>query len=144
MMKQISTLAAIALLIVSLANCTGEKSCGKVYGSENPNGDSELTLVMRDMEAYFESIKAQLEAGEQPENIKHFEEILSAVSTEPEKAKSPAYQAMAQSFVQLSQTWTDTTNSISKFNSLVDNCMSCHQSMCPGPMVRIKKLYTEI
>ena len=143
-MRHLCILTLITLGVLVLANCTGEKSCGKVYGSENPNGDSELTLVMRDMETYYKSVKAQIEAGDQPNSIKHFEEILSAVSTEPEKAKSPAYQAMAQSFIQLSQTWTDTTSSVAKFNSLVDNCMSCHQTMCPGPMVRIKKLYTEI
>jgi len=27
------------------------------------------------------------------------------------------------------------------FDSLVGNCMSCHQALCPGPMVKIKKLY---
>mgnify|MGYP000070704993 CR=1 FL=1 len=27
------------------------------------------------------------------------------------------------------------------FQGLVESCMNCHRAMCPGPMVRIKKLY---
>jgi cytochrome c556 len=27
------------------------------------------------------------------------------------------------------------------YNLMVEACMNCHRSYCPGPMVRIKKLY---
>jgi len=27
------------------------------------------------------------------------------------------------------------------FQGLVESCMNCHRAFCPGPIVRIKKLY---
>ena len=30
------------------------------------------------------------------------------------------------------------------FNAVINACASCHTNVCPGPMVRIKKLYVPL
>jgi len=36
---------------------------------------------------------------------------------------------------------TSKSNIPEVFNHMIDDCMNCHKQMCPGPMVKIKKLY---
>lgn len=132
--------------IMLLANCTEKKCTSKInVMPRNPNGDSELALLMRDMFDHNEAISKLIAGGETPDEIRLFEEMKKAVSTEPAKAKSPAYQAMADSYINSVQELIDAGPEERKptFNAVVDQCMSCHQVMCPGPMVRIKKLYVD-
>ena len=108
----------------------------------NPNGDSELALLMRDMYDEAERIKTQLKHGEELTiNLNH-EAILTAHATEPEKAASAEYKAFAKSYLQSLESLQKANASQveSQFENMVANCMACHQALCPGPMVRIKKL----
>ena len=133
----------LIILIVVLSNCTGKDS--KAGTSRfTMREDSELTLLMRDMYEYYDSLKINIENGEMPKNIKDFNEIHSAVSTEPSKVKSELYQAMASVYKDSADRLKHNEIDMPKaFNLMVDNCMNCHKQMCPGPMVRIKKLYLE-
>lgn len=131
-----------ALTIILLSNCKQESCDAK------PNYtmavDSELTLLMREMFDYYEGVKSKLESGTLDEKIKVFQDVHKAVATSPEKSSSEVYQAMAGIYVQsASRLNKRDVDQIQSFNQMVDNCMSCHQQMCPGPMVRIKKLYIE-
>ena len=111
---------------------------GKIYP---PNPDSELTLLIRDMFNYYDSLRLDLQSGEVPEDIKTFLEVHEAASTDPKKSKSELYRAMAEVYLQAADRIVTADNKISAFNNMVDNCMNCHKQMCPGPMVKIKKLY---
>jgi hypothetical protein len=49
---------------------------------------------------------------------------------------------MSSVYLQSSERLNKSHDNLSEtFNIMVDNCMNCHQKMCPGPMVKIKKLY---
>ena len=111
----------------------------------NPNGDSELALLMREMFEDGLRMKQQIEEGEQLEILKKFETIHTAQATEPKKAVSPAYKAYADVYLQQIEKLkvSSKENTKDMFQALVTSCMNCHQAMCPGPMVRIKKLYIE-
>ncbi len=124
-----------------LSNCTDNK--GKTGNSRfTMREDSEMTLLMRDMYEYYDSLKVNIEEGEIPKEIRDFSEVHSAVSTEPEKGKSELYQAMATVYKESADRLKNKKNDMPKyFNLMVDNCMNCHQQMCPGPMVVIEKLY---
>jgi len=140
--KSLYTLIVIACSILTLANC-GEKKC-----DASPNYtmavDSELTLLMRDMFTYYDDIKDNVKDGTQAEKIKIFREVHKAVATSPEKSSSELYQAMATIYVQSAERLNNTSiNQQEAWNLMVDNCMNCHKQMCPGPMVRIKKLYLD-
>ncbi len=129
------------LLICIFSSCTDpqNKSGASRFTMRE---DSELTLLMRDMYDYYDSLKVNIENGDIPDNIKEFHNIHSAISTEPAKAKSDLYQAMATVYKESADRLKNNKNDISQsFNLMVDNCMNCHQQMCPGPMVKIKNLY---
>jgi hypothetical protein len=108
----------------------------------NPNGDSELALLMRAMFAEAEQIKQQI-AGEEAVSISlDHEKILTAHATEPEKAASSEYKAFAKAYLtaidELKTASPD--QQLYHYENMVDNCMACHKALCPGPTVRIQKL----
>ena len=111
----------------------------------NPNGDSELALLMREMFDDGMRMKQQIEEGEKLEVLAKFEKIHTAQATEPEKAASEKYKVYADAYLkrieQLKASSEEDTKGL--FQGLVTSCMNCHQAMCPGPMVRIKKLYLD-
>ena len=108
----------------------------------NPNGDSELALLMRAMFDEAQQIQQQI-AEHQPLsfNLEH-EKILTATATVPAKAASDKYQAHAASYLQSIEALrlAPVAEQHSLYQDMVGNCMSCHKALCPGPMMRIKKL----
>lgn len=141
------TLVSIAILtgILSLASCQQKTDCAAPQTIMDPNPSSELTLLMREMYDHYEDIAEKLIAGEEVAIEKLFEDIHTAASTTPEKAKSDLYQAMAANYIIATKELAAAKdNKAVHFNLLIDNCMSCHQQMCPGPMVKIKKLYVGV
>lgn len=110
--------------------------------THNPNGDSELALLMRDMFDEAERIKKNIKNGQEFEVKLDHEKILTAHATEPEKANSQQFKDFAKMYLanleQLKKSNEENVEMV--FQSLVSSCLSCHQQLCPGPMVRIKKL----
>ena len=111
----------------------------------NPNGDSELALLMREMFEDGMRIKQQIERGEKPEFLKKFEAIHTAEATEPEKAASDTYKHFGDAYLKALESLQNANSDelFDAYQGMVTSCMSCHQALCPGPMVRIKKLYLE-
>lgn len=142
-MNKFLTAAFFMTLVIVLSNCDNGQSKPKM-GILHPNKDSELTLLMRDMYDYYDSLKVHVENGNLPDNIRDFAEIHQAVSTEPSKAESPLYKAMSTVYLDSAKRFNTSKNNTKElFNIMIDNCMNCHQQMCPGPMVKIKKLYVK-
>ncbi len=108
----------------------------------NPNGDSELALLMRAMYDDGQRMKVAIKNGEPFQPKVDFEKILTASATEPEKAASAEYHAFAQTYIQTMKAMQDAepAKAIALYDTMVANCMTCHQALCPGPTVRIKKL----
>ncbi|MFT6337314.1 MAG: hypothetical protein ACJATI_004077 [Halioglobus sp.] len=142
-MKVYFTTSIFIFLVLILSNCSS-KDTKPTASRFTMRENSELTLLMRDMFEYYDSLKVNIEKGEIPKNIKDFNEIHWAVSTEPSKVKSELYQAMATVYKESADGLKNKEIDMPKaFNLMVDNCMNCHKQMCPGPMVRIKKLYLQ-
>ena len=142
------TVFFLFLLMLVAASCTEQTKeeaipTDVIVAPINPNGDSELALLMRDMFDNAMQIKEQVKNGEKPTFKVAFDEIHSATSTDPADAKSDRYAAFAQSFSSTLKTLENASadDLDLKYNQFVGSCMNCHQAMCPGPMVRIKKLY---
>jgi len=130
-------LFSILLLLIHLLSCT------KV--SENTSDDSELTLLMREM--YDESllIKKQIEAGKQPKLTDYQKRLLSSHSTKAEVAQSEEFKLYAESYLDAYKVLEEgeSLDKSTPYESLITTCMNCHRKMCPGPMVKIKKLYLD-
>lgn len=111
--------------------------------SLNPNGDSELAILMREMYEEGERIKQEIEEGKKPTIKVDYRRMLTAQATEPEKAASDTYHAFAQAYFGIMESLEKASAEEAPkiFVNMVDNCMECHQQLCPGPRMRIKKLY---
>ena len=144
-----TTIKIISCLLVLYAigiACSDEQSCSSDTSTTqqplNPNGDSELALLMRAMFDEAEHIKQQI-AKDEPITISlQHENILTAEATEPEKAASDQYKAFATAYLEAMKNLkaASPAHQIDAYKQVVGNCMSCHQALCPGPIVRIKKL----
>lgn len=132
---------AIALLVL-FSHCRNTSENDK---SLNPNGDSELALLMRMMADSTASLKEIVKQGKLPERFPEaFLKIHSAIPTDP-TVKTPEFEAFAASYVEgLNQLYNSSPDDIRiNYNSLVQRCVNCHQASCPGPVKRIKKLFLE-
>jgi hypothetical protein len=114
-----------------------------------PNDDSELALLMREMYTDSDSIKQAVLANKEiPDFRKKFKILHSAKPTDAE-TKHEGFDAMGASFLENmdkvytisgSQESSKRSERIKAFNIMVQNCVGCHQSHCPGPIKKIKKL----
>lgn len=108
----------------------------------NPNGDSELAILMREMFEEAKRIKKQVQNGETVTVKLDHEKILSAHATEPDKAASPKFKSWASAYLAGIESLKNAKpyEAETAYRSLVNNCLNCHKSLCPGPIVRINKL----
>ena len=147
MQTTLKIITCLLLLFTMGVSCSHEeKECSKIDNhaqqSINPNGDSELALLMRAMFDEAQQIKRQIADKEPITFTINYEKILTAHATEPEKAASAEYRAFAKIYLQTMKTLqtADPTHVVTLYENMVDNCMTCHKALCPGPIVRIKKL----
>jgi hypothetical protein len=108
----------------------------------NPNGSSELAILMRKMHDDGLAMKEQILKGYVPENMMYQPGILTADPTDPKQVGTETYKTFAKSYLSISRQFENPDNAESKqqFNQIVNTCLTCHQEVCPGPMVRIRKL----
>ena len=113
---------------------------GSVY---SPNEDSELALLMRFMYDDMERVKNELEAGRNAELKFDPEQMFTAEPTDSVQVSSDEYKAFGQTFIAAYNAFQQAgrENIKEHYGVLVQNCMVCHQSTCPGPMRRIENLY---
>lgn len=116
-------------------------SCNDVKNKSTT--DSELTLLMREMFDDGLKMKEQIINGENPEILDKAKRLLSSHSTDPEVALSDTYKLFAQSYLNALEALEEAPLETRKkqYEIMVTSCMNCHQKLCPGPMMRIKKLY---
>lgn len=127
------------LIIASLSACKTETKRHPI----NPNGDSELALLMRDMFEESDSLKQLVVAGNQLSGLKKYEEIHSAIPTDP-TVTGPVFEAFSLAYVNsIKELESSDSSTVFNFNKMVDQCMNCHTEFCPGPKKRIKKLYIQ-
>lgn len=132
----------ILTLVVGVAAC-GPQQESKKQKPLNPNGDSELALLMRDMFEESDSLKRLVVEGKQLSGLKKYQDIHSAIPTDP-TVTGPVFQAFAEAYIaSIKQLEAGDSSSVYRFNHMVDQCMNCHSEFCPGPRKRIKKLYIE-
>lgn len=135
-------ITSLLILFGIAISCSEENNEHVTKWTSNPNGDSELALLMRDMFDDVMRMKMQIKDGKKPEVLKKFKDIHTADATEPEKAASNDYKAFANAYLaaleNLEKAEPDETKLL--YQGLVNTCSNCHQAMCPGPLVRIKKL----
>ena len=109
----------------------------------NPNGDSELAILMRDMFDEGMLVKQSVINGEYPMMKLEYHHINTATPTEEGKNATIEYQLFAKAYEASIERFKNASEADrpAAYQNMVDNCMSCHAKVCQGPMVRIKKMY---
>jgi hypothetical protein len=126
----------IIILFWSCNNTTTEKSSKVII---NPNPTSEMAQLMRDMSLKLEGIKTAIENNEVlDENQLDFALIHNQKATDSSFVK-PHIKPMSESFAYAIEQFNNEPNS-SNYSTIINNCLSCHQLSCPGPVVRINQL----
>lgn len=112
----------------------------------NPNGDSELALLMREMWDDCMRVKEEVEAGKESNFSFDPKAIFTAHATEPEKAASETYRQMGEVYLRASESFEKAGSTERKdyYQALITTCVSCHKQLCPGPVAKINKLYLEV
>lgn len=118
-------------------------ACGNQPKSLNPNGDSELALLMREMYDDGMKTKQQLLDGKQPEVHVKYKKIHTAEITQGLKVDAESFSAFATAYENAMDSFisTDASNKVAAYQLMVNTCMSCHQIVCPGPKVKIQHMY---
>ena len=108
----------------------------------NPNGDSELAILMREMANWTDSCKAAIESGREiPSKPEHLGDLHSAKRTDETidaslfNSLASLYQGKVMEFEQCAE-----KERVEYHNAMVGACVGCHQNFCQGPLVRINKM----
>jgi cytochrome c553 len=138
-MKLLILFSNILIFVLALG-CSQDENAAK--SALNPNGDSELALLMRAMYDDGMRLKLQIENGEKPDVRVDYEKILTAKPTSPEMIAIPGFEAFAQSYIQAAKALHEAPAEQGRtfYEGLVASCTNCHNAGCTGPLMRIKNL----
>ncbi len=103
--------------------------------------DSELALLMRDLTTETEAIRAALERGEEHPLWSRVEELHTATPTDSTRT-GPVFEGFSNAFIRSVREMENADSlKVKHFNAVINTCMDCHRTYCPGPMKRIEKFY---
>lgn len=144
------------IVIFSLFSCAqenknqSEKQIEKVSNTEldcikdhnNPNGSSELSLLMRNMLKHAQSERNRVLINQTPGDYPaSFNKIYTAIPTDAE-TKKLSFNGFADLYLQAINEYHQSKigNSKKRFTAIVNACLACHSDHCPGPLSAINKL----
>ncbi len=117
-------------------------------GQKGLKPPSELALLMREMTAFTDSTRKRLERGE---GLLPYPAAFAAMRTaEPTDGKldieRTTFDAFADHYMAQLKALYDApaAERTATFNATVQACANCHTVACPGPLVRIKKMYAPL
>jgi len=103
--------------------------------------ESELALLMRQLTEETEAIQAAIEAGEEHPLWTRVRDLHTATPTDA-TSSGPVFEGFVSAFIgSVEEMQAADTNHTKYYNAVIDRCMDCHATYCPGPMKRIEKFY---
>lgn len=157
-MKKLFSAFAFLLFVFAVA-CSGDSAKDEKKDSApaackaplNPNGDSELALLMREIANWNDTLKAKLEkngslSAEELKAPADIRTILTAKRTDP-NLDAKLFAQMASLYLgqvdQFTGSGNDAGQQVRNYNSMVKACVACHQNFCGGPLRRINKMFVK-
>lgn len=138
-------LRVFSLLIILCFACNSNNSKAEEDCSPkiiNPNGDSELALLMRELYVFSDSIKIQSQQNRaiDTDKLKALLNNLTTATPTDSNVHGEVFNGFAEKMKwQLNNLKTD-SNFVFHFNNMVNACVDCHNEFCPGPIKKINKL----
>lgn len=108
----------------------------------NPNGSSELSLLMRKMEKQLKEARPLVLTGKYKGVYpKEFDTIYTAKPTD-DKTKTANFNVFANIYISAEKSFVGAkpAQQVEAYNNVVNTCLACHSQHCPGPVGSIKKL----
>jgi cytochrome c553 len=137
----------LILALIAFVACSLQVADGPATDAQELTPPSELALLMRRMAAHADSVKAGLARGDKslPPYPKEIAKLLTATPTKdmhidpitfPTFGKD--YQAKVAALYKAKP-----QQRAQAYNAVVQACANCHGSHCPGPLMRIRKMYVK-
>ena len=150
------TIVALLSFAFLLAECSGntdkqaaekaiKDSLSACVKPLNPNGDSELALLMRDMMSSSQNLREMIKQGNLPKEFPEaFLKIHTAKPTDSD-TKKESFENFASNYItNLQALYSSPKEDLTKnYNAVINACASCHSQHCPGPLKAINKLKIE-
>jgi hypothetical protein len=108
----------------------------------NPNGDSELALLMREFYDFSDSIKIQSQQNRaiDTEKLKALLNNLTTATPTDSNVHGEVFNGFAEKMKWQLNNLKPDSNFVLNFNNMVNACVDCHNEFCPGPIKKINKL----
>jgi len=141
------TIILSGLLLFTLFSCTNKVESKEAAAPKKVHYEmyqaSEMANFMNAMYAYNMQLKNEIVAGETPSLLPL--DLLTLHSAEMTKGKQrhENWEHFATTFITSQEAVVDTvlqTNLKERYNTAITNCISCHKTVCTGPIPKIKKL----
>ena len=145
----LSRILFFLIIISNTFSCQETKE--KIPKPLNPNGDSELALLMRELQTNTSIIKNEIEKvnfnPSEKSNNEYFAKLIESrhklTKAEPsdENLKSTnTYSNFVKMYNYSVSNFLDNNIKTNNYNNMINNCISCHQQFCLGTISTINKL----
>jgi len=146
-MRTYLAVAFIAMFVYACSSSDPEVAADSTQACKNkplnPNGDSELAILMREMANWTDSCKVAITEGRDAMPVKPqgLAKLQTAKRTD-ETIDASLFNSMATLYEGQVAAFEGATQDQRKdyFNAMVSGCAGCHENFCQGPLVRINKL----
>lgn len=144
-------LPALLILLTAFLGClAGQREptgAPHAMAAQDPGDASELALLMRTMAAHVDSVKASLRKGtDLPPRPEGADKLFTATPTEGMHIDPITYPTFGKDYLaKLDMLYAGEPEERPRlYNALVQSCANCHGTHCPGPLMRIRKMYVEL
>jgi len=145
-MTKLIVTSCIVLLVMLSAELTVSEPLQAVQCKTptdmNPNGSSELSLMMRRMYDHAAAARVDVMAKKIKRTFpKEFLNIYTATPTDS-TTKNASFNPFADGYLAALNKFTASVpgDLVFNYNNLVTSCINCHSQHCPGPVSKIRKL----
>lgn len=147
----------VPLLFLGIIACSAQRANEAALEAplELTNGNpqevtppSELALLMRRMAAHADSVKAGLARGDKelPPFPTEIATLFTATPTKDMHIDPITFPTFGKDYQDKVAALYNAArrDRPAAYNALVQSCANCHTTHCPGPMMRIKKMYVAV
>ena len=134
------------IILVILFACGAEEEVQSEFKHPdeiyNPNGDSELSIVMRNLHYQADKIRMSLEKGEEADysEFRKLSDLLTTAVPTDSNVLDEKFYLMSGLLQKQVTALVNSENPSIEFDGLVSACVACHRNTCPGPIGKINKL----
>ncbi|TSA49374.1 MAG: hypothetical protein D4R43_03960 [Sphingobacteriales bacterium] len=111
--------------------------------SINPNGQSELAELMRQMQGYFNSMRGVAITQNINSDMPDFFNKLHTAKPTDSTMVDSEFDSRTDDYLKTVKALYHhyPESQPMAFNAVIAKCQSCHEHYCPGPLSAIKKMY---